>query len=83
MQMKVISICGETQTSDRSARCQAGMWGVERSVFIDRSDAEIISSDSAYFQSFSEGLAVAEIQAREGVRCGYIDTTGRVIWQGK
>ncbi|MBN1629072.1 MAG: WG repeat-containing protein, partial [Thermoleophilia bacterium] len=53
-------------------------WGVgtERSVFIDRTGAEIITSDSTYFQGFSEGLAVAEIQHDDGFRCGYVDKTG-------
>jgi hypothetical protein len=50
--------------------------GIERSVFIDRSGAEIITSNSTRFQDFSEGLAVGEIRERDKLRCGYIDKTG-------
>ena len=53
----------------------------ERSFFIDKTGKTVISGDFQYASSFFGGLARVDTLTRNGLRAGYIDKTGKTIWQ--
>jgi hypothetical protein len=55
---------------------QDGAWG-----YIDTSGAWIIEPQFGHAKAFAHGLAEVNLETRPGYRLGYIDRSGKVIWQ--
>jgi hypothetical protein len=53
----------------------------DQSFFIDKTGKTVIAKNFKYASSFSGGLAKVSILRNETLLEGYVDKTGRIVWE--
>ena len=53
----------------------------DEAYFIDKSGKTVISGNFRYASSFSGGLARIETMTKDGLGFGYVDKTGKIVWE--